>query len=124
MKKIKAAVGLPLLIMKVSCFLFEQQLCELVEAAAPGLPLVGCLRRDVTVGVDADGLQVLSHLAYTVLSLGHTCLLATGTHEEHLVGLLEVRHVCQFISTDGATTEDAHIGEGGGIVQCDAVGLQ
>ena len=84
---------------------------------------MGGLGRDIAVGVDADGLQVFSDLANTVLTFGHACLAAAGTHEEHFVGLLEVGCVGQLVRTDGATAEDADIGEGGGVVERDAVGL-
>ena len=75
------------------------------------------------MGIDADGLQILGHLAYTVLTFCHTCLPATGTHEEHLVGLLEVGCIRQLVSTDGATAEDSYVGKRGGVVERDAVGL-
>ena len=84
---------------------------------------MGCLGRDIAVGIDADGLQILSHLTNTVLTFSHTRLLAAGTHEKHLIGLLEVSSVCQLIGTDGATAEDTYIGKCGGVVQRDAVGL-
>ena len=75
------------------------------------------------MGVDADSFQVLSSLAYAVLTFSHTCLPAAGTHEEHLVGLLEIGSVFQLVGVECAAAEHTHIGKRSGIGQRDAVCL-
>ena len=71
-----------------------------MEAATPSLPLVSCSRRNIAVSVDADSLEVAGSLAYAVVTLSHSCLLAASTHEEHLIGLLEVGCVLQLIGAE------------------------
>ena len=75
------------------------------------------------MGVEAEGFQVFSGLAYAAVAFGHTGLLAASAHEEHLVGLLEVGSVLQVIHAECATTEHTHVCKGLGVGQCDATSL-
>ena len=97
--------------------LFEDLLCELIEAAAPCMPLVGC----------ALGYKSGSFHTHLVEGIGcfqdSRVLLASAAHENQLGSLLESLGGLYILRADGSTAEHAYISELGRVGQSDAASL-
>ena len=107
--------------------LLEEQLGELVEGAAPALPLVGRARGDIEVGVHAALGEVfgLDLRVGAVAEAGHAVLqfAAAEAHEYELEALGEFGIVLRVIHGDGAAAEDAQGGEHLRVRNGDGLGL-
>ena len=98
-------------------FLLKEQLCKLIEATTPCLPLVGSLGRYVAVSIDANLLKSLGCFVNAHI------FLTTTAHEKYLVGSLEVFCVGQLVGADCATAEDTNVREGSWVVEGNTVCL-
>src|SRR5512133_3768334 len=95
----------------------ERERGELVEAAAPALPLVRGVGRDVEVGVDPGLLERagvhpgITAEARAPRAIAVLELAAAEADEQELDLLLESGRAGDILRADAATAEDAHLRE-------------